>query len=412
MFAHRHRRHAPLVAVLAGLFLGCSDTTAPSLESGAIQFSRDITLPELGDALSAGPSRIEIEILADGGLVAREVELETDDELFDREEIESPVAGVESGASSGTLILALGNLRVDFDETTRFRSEGSDDLTVTAFVDRIDAALAEGRMPPVEAKRAPPLVPQDPDDPSFFATELRLNDEADEPEIEINVDGDNLVTNNAPPPDGWIAVLGLMIELRVSEGVTEIEAEMDDLDDEFEFEGLVAQVDVVDQTVTLQNGTVIRLVDRTKIDREPGDDDQLHSLQEVAAALDAGQLVEAEGEGIAETTDPLVVIAIEVEFEIEDEDDGIPGAQEFEGQIDAVNLTDRTFTLSGGTIVRFTDETRVAQDGDLLTLEAVAQALNGPDPVRAEGDALVDDVGPPLGLRALSVKFEVDEPAS
>jgi hypothetical protein len=98
------------------------------------------------------------------------------------------------------------------------------------FITRVQDALALGQDPPVEAKRNPAASPQDPSDATFIATELELDDEADEDEIEINVDGDNFATNASPPPDAILTVLGLPIELNVSGGVTELESEVDDDD--------------------------------------------------------------------------------------------------------------------------------------------------------------------------------------
>jgi hypothetical protein len=393
----------------------CGDATAPDAQSAAVLFSQDITLPQLEETLVAGPTRLEIELLSNGSLVAREVEIKTADELAHREEIESPIGALEGGTDQGTIILELGGLRVNFDRSTRFRQEHGDDLTFDQFTAIIDDAFLNDRQLAVEAKRTPPLEPQAPDDATFFANELKLDDEADEPEIEINVDRDNLRTNTGSPPDGWILVLGLEIELRHSEGVTELESEMDGVDGETDFEGLVDMVDLIDSTVTLKDGRIIRIVTGTKIERDASDDDHLRSLQDVADAVASGFLVEADGEGVVETTDPLVIVAIEVEFEIENDVDDLPGGEEFEGRLASVNLNDETFTLSDGRIVQLDQNTQVDSNGDLFTLLAVSEALQGPDPpdpVRAEGHATVDDIGPPQKLTALIVKFEVDEPGT
>lgn len=401
------------VALLLTVGLGaCGDATAPDTPSAAVLFSQDITLPQLEETLVAGPTRLEIELLSNGSLVAREVEIKTADELAHREEIESPIGALEGGTDHGTIILELGGLRVNFDRSTRFRREHGDDLTFDQFTAIIDDAFLNDRQLAVEAKRTPPLEPQAPDDATFFANELKLDDEADEPEIEINVDRDNLRTNTGSPPDGWILVLGLEIELRHSEGVTELESEMDGVDGETDFEGLVDMVDLVDSTVTLKDGRIIRIVTGTKIERDASDNDHLRSLQDVADAVASGFLVEAEGEGVVETTDPLLIVAIEVEFEIENEIDDLPGGEEFEGRLASVNLNDETFTLSDGRIIQLDQNTQVDADGDLLTLQAVSEALQGPDPVRVEGHATVDDIGPPQKLTALIVKFEVDEPGT
>jgi hypothetical protein len=320
----RGARSTPLSTLLVGLAVGaCGDATAPVGDVGApVQFAQEISMAQLEEALRAGAQRVEIKLRPDGSLVAREVEVKSRDELSDREEIESRITAIDP--TGGTLVLALGGLVVAFDGGTEFRSEGRANLTRDEFVARVQDALTQGREPAVEAKRPPPSAPQAPDDPTFVATRLELDDEADDPEIELNVDGDNLIANDAPPPDGWIAVLGLRIELRVTEGITELEAEDDDVRGETEFEGLVASVDIAGRRFTLRDGTVVRLVDGTRTD---DDDDGLSSLEAVAEALADGQLVEAEGKAIVETAEPRVLIAIEVEFEIEDDPDDVPGEE-------------------------------------------------------------------------------------
>ena len=174
--------------------------------------------------------RVEIE-LHRGSLVAREVEVKSDDEI-DEEELESRVTDIDAAGGLGTLVLELGGLEVAFDDGARFRSEDSDHLTFDEFVDRVRAALSVGTLPAIEAKRPPPAQPQDPDVSTFHATEIKLDDEADEPEIEINIDEDNFLPrelNDPQSPDGRIAVLGLEIELRIGEGETELEDELDDI---------------------------------------------------------------------------------------------------------------------------------------------------------------------------------------
>ncbi len=279
-----------------------------------VQFSETMSSSEFEELLATGPSRVEIELVP-GSLVAREVEVEGPDALTEKEEIESRITDVEVIGDEGTLTLELGGLQVGFTSATRFRAEEGRTLTFDEFVARVETALAAGDKPPVEANRDPPAEPQAPDDASFIATELKLDDEADEPKIEINVDSDNFTANVSPPPDGWLRVLGLMIELRVSEGITELEAELPDAAGEAEFEGIVQSVNLVENSFTLVGGAIVRIVEGTEIE-EADEDDELGSLVAVAQALDAGLTVEAEAEGVVESTDPLAIIASEVEFEV------------------------------------------------------------------------------------------------
>lgn len=398
--------------VLAAALAGCDGgPTAPGAND-AITFSRQITTAELGESLDSGPRRVEIKVAPDG-LEARKVELEEPEELNDEEKVESPVTAVEAGGGAGTLTLALGDLRVGFDGTTRFEVEGDDgdgDVSLEQFVERLEAVLAEGRQPFVEAERNPPAEPQAPDDATFFAGKLELEEPDDDRKIEMNVDRDNLELNDAPPPAAWITVLGLRIEIR--EGVTELEEKEDRPEEGAEFESLVATVDPGANTFTLEDGTVVRVVTGTQIE-EDDDEDELGSLQEVADALAAGQPVEAEGEGIVESLDPRTVVASEVEFEVEDEDDAEEadpaGTFQFEDSVTGVDLDAGTFTLESGAVVEMTGETEIDPEGDLLTLEDVAGAVVAGDPVRAEGDATEASAGPPPLWTAVSVKFEVDD---
>ena len=281
--------------------------------------------------------------------------------------------------------------------TTRQASTASDSWAPTA---------EPGENPPVEAKRNPADAPQDPDDATFLATELELDDEADEDEIEINVDADNLAITATPPPDAILTVLNLPIELDVTGGVTELEAEIDDhRREEVDFEGMVASVN--GSSFTLTDGTVVEIVDGTEIEH-CDDHDELCSLAEVERALAAGFLVEAEGEGVVTGTDPLTIVASEVEFEIEDDDDDLPGDLEFEDRVASVDVAGRTLTLANGTIVQVADDQFIDHSSDLLTLQAAAVAVDAGRYVEAEGDAELVDAGPPLVLNALDIKIEDD----
>lgn len=317
-----------LVASLALVVGACDDdggsTLGPDGPGSTTSFSRDIGFEDFQARLNQETVRVEIEIIS-GGLIAREVELEGSIERSDEEAVESPVTGITAGADEATLTMALGGLQIVFDRASRLEDEEGS-LTFDEFVARIEAALAAGRQPFIEAKRPPPAEPQAPDVTTFFATRIELEDEdEDDLELEINIDADNLIQNDSPPPNGWIAALGLMIELRVDEGITELEEENIDADEEQdELEGLVETADLNARTFTLIGSDVlIRIVDGTDIE-DDGDEKTLATLGAVQSALEAGLRVEAEVETIVETADPPVLIATEVEFEVED-NDGVGG---------------------------------------------------------------------------------------
>jgi len=390
--------------IMAALVAACTGENAigPGGGGNPTLFAQAITLPEFETILTNGPARVEIKMIR-GTLVAREVEVEEAEEMLDEEEIESRVTAIDP---AGTVTLSLGGLVVDFDAGTKFEAEDGQDLSMQEFVSRVQSALNAGENPPVEAKRNPAATPQDPDDASFRADKLELDDEADEDEIEINVDADNLTSNSPVPPDAILRVLDLPIEIDVSNGRTEIESEIDDdTMPEIDFEGMVTSVN--GSTFTLANGTVVTLVDDTEID-DCDDSDELCSLTEVETALAMGFLVEADGEGVVTGTGPLSVTASEVEFEIEDDDDDLPGAIEFQGAVTSVDVSGRTLTLASGTVVAVSTDQIIDPLGDLFTLQAAADAIAAGANVRAEGDAELVDAGPPRQLNALAIKIEDD----
>jgi len=390
--------------IMAALVAACTGENAigPGGGGNPTLFAQAITLPEFETILTNGPARVEIKMIR-GTLVAREVEVEEAEEMLDEEEIESRVTAIDP---AGTVTLSLGGLVVDFDAGTKFEAEDGQDLSMQEFVSRVQSALNAGENPPVEAKRNPAATPQDPDDASFRADKLELDDEADEDEIEINVDADNLTSNSPVPPDAILRVLDLPIEIDVSNGRTEIESEIDDdTMPEIDFEGMVTSVN--GSTFTLANGTVVTLVDDTEID-DCDDSDELCSLTEVETALAMGFLVEADGEGVVTGTGPLSITASKVEFEIEDDDDDLPGAIEFQGAVTSVDVSGRTLTLASGTVVAVSTDQIIDPLGDLFTLQAAADAIAAGANVRAEGDAELVDAGPPRQLNALAIKIEDD----
>jgi len=415
MFLPRRARSAvPVTAVLALTLAGCdADTvTDPQVldQADQIEFMRDITIPEFEDALANGVARIEVKLLP-GELVAREVGIQGDEDLDDEEEIESYITAV----TSSSITLRLGDLQVDFDDNTRFRGFDGEDMSMSDFVDLVQAELDGGRQPDVEAERNPPAEPQAPDDASFLADEIRLDRETSEAEIEINVDSDNFEANGS---DGLIKVLGLMIE--VQDGVTEIEHERDDLD-KGKFKGAVVSVDLDASSFTLDDGTVVRVVLGTRIKSSSFGNRRLSSLKEVAAALDEGIPVHSKGKGVLEEVNPRTLVGIKVEFRV-----GNDELEKFDGIVEAVDVDNQTFTLEGGAVVQMAEFTQIKGQGDddhhrafatfdddddddhegrrLVSLEEVAAALEAGDTVRAKGKGLPSDDAA-ITLVAVRVEF-------
>jgi hypothetical protein len=131
----------------------------------------------------------------------------------------------------------------------------------------------------------------------------------------------------------------------------------------------------------------------------------------VAAAIAAGDSVRAEAEGVVDSTDATRFLAREVEFERVTEDHGrrhhhdCAELMEYQGAVASVSLGDATFALGDGTIVKVTDRTMISERGNLLSLQAVADALTAGTTVAAEGWAVVQTVGPPKVLVAVKAKW-------
>ena len=380
-----------------------SDTLGPNGVFGdQISFTEDISVSEFQTMVGSGTVRLEIS-LGDDGLVAREVEVKAPEALAEPEEIESLVASLELTDAGSVLTVELGDLQIGFSGETNFRKSDGHEMEFEQFVAHVREALAAEVPLAVRAKRAAPDTPQGPDDATFVASELRLHNDAEEQEIEINVDNDNLVFNDAPPPDGWINVLGLSIEVRVGEGLTQLHMERDDLD-HAGFEGVVNSVRLDLSEFTLADETIVRVIDETHIKFEDGDHHRLPSLAAVAEALEAGETVFSAGEGAVESADPVVVVASHVVWELE-----IP-VEDFEGTVASVSLDGQTATLDNGIVVRIGDDTHIKHGEDshhtFPSLAAVAEALQAGATIRTFGEGLVEGENP-LTILAFHVVFKL-----
>lgn len=78
---------------------------------------------------------------------------------------------------------------------------------------------------------------------------------------------------------------------------------------------------------------------------------------------------------------------------------------EFEDRVTSVNIQNSTLTLAGGRVVRITEDTNIENDGDLFSLQEVANALQAGKQVEAEGDGFIEgDV-----FVATQAKFETED---
>lgn len=166
--------------------------------------------------------------------------------------------------------------------------------------------------------------------------------------------------------------------------------------DEDEFEGRVTRVNLEEQVFTIANGQRINVNSQTDID-----DDDFRSLEEVAAALENGQRIVAEGEYFHPNQDENLWVATEVEFERE--------SSEFEDLIASVNLSENSFTLLNGDQYFITQSSDVEFDDDFGSLQDIANAVEEGLPVEAEGEFSIDpDTGNRL-VNEVDFKLEFDE---
>ncbi|MDH3292519.1 MAG: hypothetical protein OEO20_12465 [Gemmatimonadota bacterium] len=405
-------RNSARSLTLLGVVLGaaaCADT--PGLGPDGLgelpAFASDVTMLGFQSEVDAGAARIEI-VLAGDGLLARDVAIKSGEVLRTPERIHGHITLLEPTSTGGLLTLDIGGLKVQFTGETGIGVFGTDGtMDLETFVARVTAALTEGHHPGVVAMRAPPDAPQAPGDDAFLAARLLLGGEGEGRILVLNIDGDNLVRNSSPPPDGWVAVLGLRIELRVTEGLTRIRKERDDFLVR-RFEGVVQSVNLDAHTFTLRDGTVIRLVRETEIKYEVGDEHRLGSLEEVARAVNAGLTVVSAGAGVVEGREPLRLVAIAVVFEL-----APPPVVDFEGVVASVDLENRTVTLERGLTIRITDDTEIGFNTDrehmLGSLEEVAKAIADERTVVAAGVGVVEQQDPPV-IVARKVVFVLRQP--
>jgi hypothetical protein len=394
------------------LFATACDHSPSGPGSTPIQFSRTVSLPDAQSLLQTGPTRVEVRVIP-GTLVARRVELEESSEMTRPEQVRSRVTAVTSGTDTATFTLEVGGIQIAANGSTMIRHGDRDGdmaqsaVTLADFVALVQADIAAGHNPTLTASRQAPSAPQAPDDGKFLAAAVRLDEANSHSVIKLNIAAANLVTNATPPPDGFLKLLGVSLELRLADGTTKLKQENPELEGVREFEGTVQSVDQTANTVTLKDGTVIRIVAGTEFDAREGEDDHLTSLAAVQDALTAGKTVKTEGRGLVDSTSPLTFDAIRIEFEVEGQEPPPPVMMvEFSDAVASVDVAGSTFTLGGGAVVTVTAETRIEAEGNLLTLQAVSDALVAHHTARAEGHAIVTSAGPPPALKALDVKFE------
>lgn len=175
-------------------------------------------------------------------------------------------------------------------------------------------------------------------------------------------------------------------------------------DQDEEFEGRVQSVNISEQNITLVNGRTIYFTDDTEID-----DDDYTSLEAVQQAIDNNIFVWAEGEGYVNNNR---FYAEEIEFEREEDEDDTEGDLEFKEWVSSVDLENQTFTLAQNAVIKIAENTTIEDDGDYLTLQEVAEALENGDLIQAEGNGFEATEDPDVDITAVTVEFESEEQES
>jgi hypothetical protein len=300
----------------AALFLvACDDATDPG--PAQTQFGEPISLAEFQTEVN-GTALVEIEFATAAGPVAREIEVEDEDsddsdsDSDGEESIESRVTAINTTA--GTITLQLGGLVVNYGNDTRFRTLTNSNATRADWEAFIQAELSAGRNPAIDARRPIPATPQAPTVATFTATDLQIEDDLDEPTIEVLVDADNYETVTSPPPLAILRVFNFPVQINAA---TRLERDVDGMpaSGTVEFEARIVAVNVAGGTFTFADGTTIQVGPTTVFD-PLGD---VLTLAAVSTAVTAGDLVEVEGTGtVTSVGPPATIAATSVKVEIDD----------------------------------------------------------------------------------------------
>lgn len=311
-------------------------------------------------------------------LVASELALGPANMAGEPEQIHANISTASFGGATESLTLDLGGLQVGIDGATTFSRDDHDGtLTADEFKAAVNAALAAGRRPHIVARRSPPESPQAVDNGAFLASHIRIGEAGDVLKIDLNVGPANLQLNLTPPPDAFLKLLGLTIEIRISDGTTRIGRRQDPVGVQVPFGGRVKSVNAERNAFVLESGAIVRVTNQTVIVPTDG----IATLADVADALAAGAAVESEGVGAVVSREPRILAALKVRFVKH------RPLFEFRDLVKAADVDGRKITLANGATLCFNDQSVISQDGDLKSLEQVARALAANLRVAAAGVA-------------------------
>lgn len=296
-----------LTSTCAALVLAaCNDSTSPLRTT--TRLVQAVSLSDFETALDDG-AFVKIAFTTPTGLVARAIAVEAE---HGDETIASRVTAINTTAN--TVTLALGGLVVRYTDETRFRLPDSSDVALITWEQSVVSELANGRNPPIEARRHVPLRPRAPTIALFTATDLRITTELDETRLEMLVDTDNLEPATSRSSLATLRVLNLPIEITASTELGRVVAQVA-VGNVVAFEGEVVAADATTGTLLLAGGTIIKIVSATAID-PTGD---LDTFAAFVTAKNEGRFVHAEGRGRVDSAGvPVRITAATLKVEIDD----------------------------------------------------------------------------------------------
>ena len=413
------RSRVMLVALLSAL-AACSDTIGPSpveVDDPPPPITTDPGIATLA-AASASAARVEVELVRSGGTwMAREVEVQTAADLSSLERIESRVTTID--ATAGRVILELGGLGLNLPSEARFVLDADREVSRDEFVSALVDLMATGATPGIEFVRSAVLPAQAPGEVTFAAELVRLNADGEDQVLDLNMDSRHFRT----PAGGGGQLTFLGLELAIDPASSSVVQRSGGQAGAQDIDGMAAAADEGAGSVTLEDGTVLRILPGTRI-KDGGD--RLGSVAAVAAALGEGTPVEVDADAVLESEGVFVAIKVSFDPEASDSGDGSDGDDsdeedeeeeeeeeedgeeeddeeegvQFGGNVVSVDLEAGTFLMTTGKVLTVGEGTAFDEEGDLLTLEAMAGALAAGDQVMAEGRAEADaDTGAWLVLQ-------------
>ncbi len=407
-----------ILSFLAGALVlvstGCSDPRRI--------YSAGISAPEAQVLIERGPRRLSLGVVPAAGYVqVNNIRVQGDDKLLADEVVtvrlgETPFVELSTSTGCSGVLGGTPAGEVHFDSTyTRFFS-GDLTLSCTDFVTQIQDLIGSGSAPMVQARRTPGPLPQDPEDPVFFAQRLTITDKNSSPDaarpIRLSTNADNLWTCSqmGAPLDCTLALMLLGQPFIVRYDVSDVSAGYSpeiiifSLDDRE-----VRSVTPSQGQLILTDGTVARFVDGTRIDGSMPNDtpgpNQLTSLQAVADAVAKGQVVRLKGSSVLQMSLPVSLVAIRVSMQIVPNATSTTGNQTLAFQASVLGVDPKlgTVTLPLQTDVQVTGDTVIS--GDYDTLSALAEAVGNGVVVRADVVGEIAQSEPRLVVNANTLRL-------